>query len=273
MSIKHFSGFCAVALALAAASCSGNSSSESSDSVVAIDTTIISELAGDDSIPANPPVETEKFEKSKGNNSLEIEYPVSGNDALLKSIRTWMSEQLGDTYSGDLNNAKGFFKHYAALLGTDPELSEEGGYSKDEFEVEYQNNLIVTYEHSSIINEGGPQNMKETYGTTFLLEDGSIFTKKCIASYKDIQPLIVEGLKGFFKVKSDADLLARLNGQKSTSSISAPAMNPWIEEDGVAFSYTPYEIDSDPNLTPHFTIPFAKILPFLTEEGRRFIQQ
>ena len=269
---------CAIGVILGMGSCTPSNSSSQLDSVVAEDTTILSEIAGDtagaDATPLDtlPPFEYREFSKSKGENKLDMEYPVAGNKPLVDAIRRWISEELGNTYKGDLDNGEKFFNFYASQLGNDPDLAEDGGYVQDEFEVEYKNSRIVTYEHTSFIYEGGAHGTGGQYGTTFLQADGSIFNKECITSYKDIHSLIVEGLKTYFKVQSDAQLLEKLPDRNSISEIPSPALAPWIDEKGVTFAYTPYEIAPYSAGSPKFTIPIDKIRPYLTQQGLRFIQ-
>lgn len=222
------------------------------------------------SLQANLPFKIQKFEKEVGENELQIEYPVSGNPALVASVRNWLNEQLSDTYKGDMDNPEAFFRHYAARLGQDPDLNEYGGYTKDEFEVEYENDYIVTYDYTYYVYEGGAHGMGGSYGTTFLQSDGKIFDKECITSYASLHQLFIDGLKRYFKVKTDQELLGCLLSVNDLKQLAPPGMKPWIEEEGVAFSYTPYEIAPYSAGSPNFIIPYSKIAPYLTSEGKRF---
>ena len=240
------------------------------DTTINTDTTLADTTAADTVVKiANTPFETKKFEKKKGKDELEIEYPVKGNKELLKSIRTWINEELGNKYRGKLDNATSFFHVYASLLGDDPDLQEFGGYAKDEFDLEFVNDYIVTYDHTSILNEGGPHDIKGTYGATFRQSDGKKFNKKCFTSYNKMQKLFVEGLKRYFKVKSESELAKRLN-DGALRKLSAPGTEPWIDKEGVVFAYIPYEIAPYEAGTPTFTIPYAEIEPYLTPEGKSF---
>ena len=240
------------------------------DSAIEMDTVILSELADEDTLTqANIPFVAEKMEEKKGQNVLEVQFPTQGNMELLQSVRQWLNEELGGTYKGDLADGKSFFRHYALQLGHDPDLNECGGYTKDDFEVEYQNDRVVTYEHSSYVNEGESHGESEERGVTFLQEDGSKFTRKCIKSYQGIHSLIVEGLKQYFKVKSDDQLLEHLSNVKSVADIQSPTIDPWITAQGVTFAYMPFEIAEGEKM-PTFSIPVSKIQPYLTEEGKRF---
>ena len=268
----------AYALALLAmGACSSSTKTEEHDStpIVVNDTDsipadTIDSIAAPDTLVAihNIPFETKKMEKKKGDNELEIEYPVKGNEALVDSVRTWISRQLGDSYKGDLNKPDAFFKHYYKKLG-DEDMEEFGGYTVDKFELEFTDDYIVTYEHSSFEFEGGEHGNGGEYGMTFLQSNGKAFSKKCINSYSARTKLFIDGLKQYFKVKTDAQLTAKLRQGIKLTKLPAPAMTPWIDKEGIVFSYTPYEITSEP-VQPKFTIPYSAIEPYLTDEGKQF---
>lgn len=249
--------------------CTSGTSANSSEEIRNDDKEVINPVETPQE-PDSIPFKTKEFEKKKGENVLEIEYPVTGNPELLKSIRTWMNEMLSDTYKGNLDDADAFFRHYSSLLGTDPEMEEYGGFTINKLDVEYLSDLVVTYEHDSYEYEGGAHGMGGSYGTTFLCSDGTIFDKDCFTSYKPMQQLFIDGLKRYFKVKTDKELLDCLISIDNVNKIAPPGRRPWVDEDGVVFSYSPYEIAPYSAGAPNFTIPYSKIAPYLTDKGKRF---
>lgn len=234
----------------------------------------VGDSSASDSIPtlANIPFQVKKYGEKKGDNVLDMEYPVSGNPELLDSVRTWMNEQLTDTYRGNLADAEAFFRHYVAQMGEDPELYDEGVYTHDDFRVGYVNDCIVTYDYTSFVSEGGAHDDGATYGITFLQSDGSVFNRDCITSYKALHPFIIEGLKKYFGVSTDEELKQQLITSSPLERLSPPGRNPWLDENGVVFSYIPYEIAPFSAGSPSFTIPYEDIEPYLTPHGKRFIQ-
>lgn len=262
---------CLIAL-FVSGGCSHEKSSDSDNSDKEItEDTLRSDLKADSALVNNIPFEVRKFEKKKGNDELEVEYPVGGNPELVKSVRNWISEQLTGTYRGNLEDAEAFFKHYAANLG-DPDLEEFGGYIKDNFKLEYTNDYIITYKYTSYINEGeGAHDNGGSYGFSFLQTDGTLFSKDCFTSYTPMQPLFTAGLKQFFNVNSDSELIKKLNSFiTSVNSIAPPAMNPWILRDSVIFSYTPDEIAPETEGTPFFKLGYSQVEPYLTAQGKKF---
>lgn len=233
----------------------------------------IKEAAVADSAPrhrANIPFEVKRYGEKKGDNELDLDYPISGNPALLDSIRAWLSGQLMDTYHGNFDDSEAFFRHYADQMGEDPEFYDEGVYTRDDFRLSYINDCIVTYDYSSFIYEGGAHEDGGTYGVTFLQEDGSIFNKECFHSYKSLRSLFIAGLKRYFGVETDEELKEQLVPHASLEKLAPPGRDPWIEKDGVVFSYTPYEIAPFSAGSPNFTIPYAEIEAFLTPHGKQF---
>ena len=269
--MKNICSLIAISLLLAAGACTRpatKASADTDDDTMA--ETTVAAAAADTALTPNIPFEYREFEKEKGNYKLEVAYPTAGNPELVTAVRTWINEQLTGTYKGSLDDPEAFFRHYSANLGEDPDLNEYGGYTIDEFEPEWVNDFVVTYDHTSYIYEGGAHGSGGSYGTTFLQADGTIFTKNCFTSYKPLHKLFVEGLKRYFKVGTDAELMEQLLGVKTLAKLAPPAINPWIVEGGVVFSYTPYEIAPYSAGSPHFTIPFADLEPYLTADGKRF---
>lgn len=253
--------------------CTGTDKAET-DSTATSDTTT-ADTAASHSVAAiaNIPFEVQKFEKKKGDDELMIEYPVKGNPELLRSVRNWINESLGNKFRGDLDNGEALFHVYSSDLGEDPELEEFGGYAKDMFKLEYINDYFVTYAYTSYIYEGGAHGLGGTYGATFRQSDGMQFGKKCFTSYSKMHKLFIDGLKRYFKVKTDSELASHLNEGVSLNKLAAPGRAPWIDKEGVVFSYIPYEIAPYSEGSPHFTIPYSEIEPYLSEEGKSFFSE
>lgn len=270
--MKYYPLVLAGALCLFIGSCKASTkTADAEDTAVVADSAQLADADTADQ-PDVIPFKTKKFEKKKGENELEVEYPVEGEPATLQAIRSWINESLGETYRGNLDDADAFWRHYVSNLGEDPDLKEYGGYTIDKFEVEYTNDNVITYECDNYVYEGGAHGMGLESGTTFLRSDGRKFTKSCITSYKALRPLFIKGLKRYFNAKTDAELSDACLGTP-VAEIANPALDPWIEEDGVVFTYTPYEIAPYSAGAPKFTIPFSEIEPYLTEEGKLFIKR
>lgn len=252
------------------ASCSSSEKKQEADTITDESAVIANEKPESVHPEHNISFKIQTFEEKKGDNELKIEYPVEGNPGLLLGIREWINEQITGSYRGDLDNAEGFFRYYANRLGTDPDLAEYGGFTKDEFDLEYLDEYLVTYNHISYEYLGGAHGSGGAYGTSFLQSDGTIFTKDCFTSYEPLHEFFIQGLKRYFKVENNSELMECLLNVKALGALPAPAMHPWVVEEGVMFSYTPYEIAPYSAGSPHFVIPVDDLKPFLSERGKRF---
>ena len=90
----------------------------------------------------------------------------------------------------------------------------------------------------------------------------------CVAK---IQPLLVEGLISYFSDNGESmteealfDVL-QIEGQQ----IPLPVLAPYPTKDGLVFIYQQYEIASYAAGMPSFTVPYDKLLPYLTPEARK----
>ena len=225
----------------------------------------------------NEVLTTVTFKETKGKNKLEVQYPEKGKPELLDSLRQWINLSLGGTFRGDLDNPQSFFRHYATQLGGDPEMDDDEfeGSESDEITLDYLGDVFVTFRHKYYSDAGGEHGVGGNYGTSFLLSNGSMFSKNSFNNYeKDSKKLhkeFVEGLKRYFKVTTDEQLLACLSGQENVADIPAPNLDPWLTEEGVAFSYTPYEIAPFSAGAPNFVIPAQTVLPLLNSQGKAFL--
>lgn len=225
---------------------------------------------------------TRHYSKTVGENVIDYDYPVGGNPVLVRNIREWINEQMGDSYTGDLDDADAFFRHYANKLGqTDEETADSLAefmmeeWSTQYIKIDYQNDLIVTFTDDSYYYGGGVHGIGATTGVTFRMSDGKMFTHDMIARWYDLQPLVKQGLKDYFEVSDDEGLDEHLMYDRSSynlGNLPKPSNNPWITSAGVHFLYTPYEISYYAAGSPTFTIPYSKIKNALTAVGKSYFE-
>lgn len=210
-----------------------------------------------------------------GESSLEIQYPVSGNPILVQNIREWMNEQLGGTYEQSLDDTDAFFRHYARELGKVD--TGYGEYAQNRIYKEYENDLIVTFLHYSSFYGGGAHGISATTGVTFRKSDGKIFSNDLIREYYKLKPAMARGLRGYFGVSSDEELMERLQLEASGSTgtiddIPAPSNNPWITAEGIVFLYVPYEIACYADGSPNFVLPVSEVEPYVMATAKSFFR-
>lgn len=211
-------------------------------------------------------VYTESFSQSiKGKmdkTSLSIEYPTSGPELLVQNIREWINESLGGKYNGDLSDGKALFNFYFGTLSREmTENSEYENYNQVTIKKLYENDKIATFIcESYFYGEGAAHGMSSTRGVTFRKSDGRKFTASLLDGSYKYQSEIKTGLKKYFELSSDEDLMGRLMlNEDAGSEIPFPQNDPWITAAGVVFCYSEYEIACYADGMPTFTIPESVI--------------
>jgi hypothetical protein len=182
-----------------------------------------------------------------------VDYPIKGNEALLQSAREWISEQFGGTYKGSYLQGDSLLLYY-------------GKAAMDTLNA-YETNKFVTYEATSYSYLGGAHGGATLEGVTFRKSDGrkfgwEMFTRE--SRFTILQGLIKDGLKQYFKVKTDEELKANFLNPDNIYMIPLPQALPYFTKEGVKFVYAQYEIASYAAGMPSFTVPYDKIKPLLT---------
>lgn len=233
-----------------------------------IDTAVESDTLTAELIEQLPQFSVHQLSKSEGKSSLKVDFPKCSNQVLQQNILEWINEQLGGTYEGDLNNNDAMFNHYASQLGSVDE--GYGEYSKTALTKAYEDDYIVTYQDDSEFYGGGIHGIGTVLGKTFRKSDGKVFTNSFITFYK-LRDSAVRGLKRYFEVSSDEDLLGRLQIEgNSLDELPPPSNDPWIMGDGVHFLYTPYEIACYADGSPTFTVSINDIKSAVNATAKTF---
>ena len=226
--------------------------------------------------PSNNDLKTKRYSKevdsSTGTNKLNIDYPTSGNAILLQNIREWINEELGGTYDGDLNDGATFFAYYTKGLDN----NEEDGYSTTDIKKANETSKIITYIKDCYAYAGGAHGYGFAVGVTFRKIDGKKFSKDMIMRPYAIQNDIIAGLKKYFGVVTDDELMDNLqlnNELYNINNLPLPETDPWITKDGVFFSYAPYEIASYAAGAPSFVIPISKVKNHVTSTAKTFFDE
>ena len=208
--------------------------------------------------------------KNNGDSFMEIDFPITKNQILFSNIIEWINEELGGDYQGAPNDLNSMFEHYYMKQRED--LTEQDYYSKIEIKKIYENAAIVTFIKSWDSYYGGAHPLGYTKGATFRKTDGKVLSMNSIFDHDGMLTYIVEGLKSYFNVYSDSELLERLSDITRVDLIPFPENNPWITNQGIVFTYAPYEIACYAEGSPSFCIPIDKVLPFFSSTSKSFFQ-
>ena len=225
-------------------------------------------------------------------------------DEQLSHIGTYEKDRMFPAFEGNRDDSKALMEYYrtqaagtiGSVSGEDyaervQSLDENDGLTEEEkAEIlstmpgwEYSFSLCKTAEtdryvvflSEDYVYQGGAHGGILGRGPlTFDKKDGHLIEQFLEASsLGDMQPLLRKGLTEYFsdggtEVSPEQldEWLMLENGQ-----VPFPTWEPFPSEDGLVFTYQQYEIASYAAGMPNFTIPYADILPYLTQEARQVL--
>ncbi|MBQ9355720.1 MAG: DUF3298 domain-containing protein [Prevotella sp.] len=230
------------------------------------------------------------YDEDKVQVSLHLFYPESGaNQYLLTAVREFISEQLGGSYTGRLDNGEALLQHYGDSIrnylvaeheNDKANMDEDyiNGYFRNIVIMKaYETERLVTFTYDEDIYLNGAHGSHATYGMTFRKSDGRRFGRdmlRCVFS-EDMHLLVKDGLKRYF---SDMNQLSDLTDEELKEFILTddhvdylpmPNHEPYITAEGVNFIYQPYEISFFAAGLPSFTVPLDSMQPFFTITAQR----
>lgn len=222
----------------------------------------------------------------------EVEYPVSGSDELLRNVRGWVLKALNysdaetkvNAFSGDLNDGQAVVDYYARAY---MESIDYDNYIDlpDEMECELQIKITKSFENDQVVSfeivtywfGGGAHGGTSIYGATFRKSDGKHLGWNLVSSKKELVPAIVEGLKHYFEVTTDEELMENLqifsNDEfvADVSKIPYPATEPWLTTDGMMMIYQEYEIACYAAGKPVVVIPWKELPAYLSTQNKSLV--
>lgn len=186
----------------------------------------------------------------------------------------------GNDYQTGLNN---YGKAIMARLN-DMVAEEEGNEVDIPYFFEY--NCYKTFENSKIITFdldiaeflGGIHPMYTFYSHSFTKSDGNEFVDFIDDSkLQAMQSELTKGLLQYFGEQDEEGLDEKRMREEylivleDNALIPLPACSPIPTAEGLTFRYQPYEISFYAAGTPEFTIPYAKVKPFLTPKAQEIL--
>lgn len=270
---------------MAIISCNSKGQTRPADSKdsVAVDT--IAPETSDDLRKDSLKTDTLSYSKEEGKYSFNLlaDYPVEGDDTLVKVVRRYINDFLGGAYDGSLDDGKAMIKkngeimygNFVEMCGdADLEDVSELYYYKS-VERGYETNAFITFMTSGGHYTGGLHGIGFETGVTFSKSNGKTFGYDMMkgTDSPEFKRFIKEGLRKYFSTEgqepiSDDDLLQELVSYSgSIDELPLPDSEPYLTEKGVKFVYQPYEISYYAAGKPEFTIPYAAIRPYLTSEA------
>ena len=235
-------------------------------------------------------VEQSKNDKS-GEYKIVVDFPTGGNPILVNAIREYISESLGISYAGELeNNMQGSydgdlsngqkmidyyfdlkykeFKKAHDLMAENMTGDVPTFASETEIHFLYETDKFVTYEMKKYEDMGGAHGGTFISGMTFRKSDGrrvewDLFTKS-------MQDVIKKGLKKYFEINTDEELENSLS-LENTYMLPLPATPPVFTKEGVLFTYQQYEIAAYAAGLPSFIVPYDEAKSLMNTTGKNLL--
>ncbi|MBQ0142862.1 MAG: DUF3298 domain-containing protein [Prevotellaceae bacterium] len=270
LSIKNIL-FCSVVLF----GCQNNQSAKTYDSndTTANDTVAIQQISSNSERTAKLGFShfSQKKHKENWTYSLTMDYPQNGGEFIVHSIQEWINEQLGGTYSGNLEDTQELFNNYSSLF-LDEQIAVEEYICDIECEMNYtfqpiwETDNLITLACNTYWYGGGAHGSSSYFAVTFRKADGRRFGMDMILADANLQEELNNGLKIYFGVSTDEELNENLQVDElhNANNIPLPATNPWIDNKGIHLIYSQYEIACYAAGMPEVVIPISKAKKYLT---------
>ena len=215
---------------------------------------------------------------------ISASYPIGEDNALNNSIREWMNERLGGTYSGDLKDGKNMlafygkakadeFKSNMLAYGDDSAMAQSVYYVQ--LKKVFETGLFVSYTSEIYTYAGGAHGGESLTGGMFRKSDGRNFGWDMFTfeGKEKLRNMIKEGLKKqYFKVQSDEEFYDMLFPENARYSFPLPETAPICRFNGMQFVYQQYEIAPYSAGMPSYTVPYDSLKSLVTATVRPLLE-
>ncbi len=214
--------------------------------------------------------------------AVKVAYPVDGPAALVKSLKTTLSERYnipmasitdGKTFANKLanKNVADLKKKFVEDFDEDDNIPEL--YINNVVEKVYETDKIVTVMYGGNVFYGGAHDDYFGAGVTYRKSDGRAFGVDILeeGAWDQIQDKVAAGLRKYFDVKSNKELADELMGDgiictNSDFFIFMPDNPPFVENGELVFLYSTYEIASFAAGMPEVRIPLKDVMQYLSAD-------
>lgn len=285
-------GLCIAVLAFVAASC--NNSAKKNSQMAAVGDSIVSDT--EDSL-VFVTLRDSVLKDSAYTHSLTFQFPVSGSKGVRESIGRYLSEKLSyfypnidmtndaevrvHTYRGDITDGRGLLSHYMKEYTTGFEnLTNEFGIRSDMLmfqevvgSVVWESDKALTYCIAFENFLGGGHGGHLQSARTFRKTDGKMIQLIDSTQLDKMQALMYEGLKDYLGQDITPNFNMKVSVMLFVKRIPLPADHLVMRQNGLFFLYQLDEIAGYVYGMPCFTLPYDKVMPFMTAEAVELIPQ
>lgn len=229
--------------------------------------------------------------------SLTFQFPVSGSKGVRESIGRYLSEKLSyfcpnidmtndaevrvHTYRGDITDGRGLLSHYMKEYTTGfGNLTNEFGTRSDMLmfqevvgSVVWESDKALTYCIAFENFLGGAHGEHLQSARTFRKTDGKMIQLIDSTQLDKMQALMYEGLKDYLGQDITPNFNMKVSDMLFVKRIPLPADHLVMRQNGLFFLYQLDEIAGYVYGMPCFTLPYDKVLPFMTAEAVELIPQ
>ena len=229
--------------------------------------------------------------------SLTFQFPVSGSKGVRESIGRYLSEKLSyfcpnidmtndaevrvHTYRGDITDGRGLLSHYMKeyTAGFESWVNEFGTrsdmlmFQEVVGSVVWESDKALTYCIAFENFMGGAHGGHLQSACTFRKTDGKVIQLIDSTQLDKMQALMYEGLKDYLGQEITPNFNVKVSDMLFVKRIPLPADHLVMRQNGLFFLYQPYEIAAYVYGMPSFTLPYDKVMPFMTAEAVELIPQ
>lgn len=285
-------GLCIAVLAFVAASC--NNSAKKNSQMAAVGDSIVSDT--EDSL-VFVTLRDSVLKDSAYTHSLTFQFPVSGSKSVRESIGRYLFEKLSyfcpnidmtndaeirvHTYRGDITDGRGLLSHYMKEYTTGFEnLTNEFGTRSDMLmfqevvgSVVWDSDKALTYCIAFENFLGGAHGEHLQSARTFRKTDGKMIQLIDSTQLDKMQALMYEGLKDYLGQDITPNFNMKVSDMLFVKRIPLPADHLVMRQNGLFFLYQLDEIAGYVYGMLCFTLPYDKVMPFMTAEAVELIPQ
>lgn len=229
--------------------------------------------------------------------SLTFQFPVSGSKSVRESIGRYLFEKLSyfcpnidmtndaevrvHTYRGDITDGRGLLSHYMKEYTTGFEnLTNEFGTRSDMLmfqevvgSVVWESDKALTYCIAFENFLGGAHGEHLQSARTFRKTDGKMIQLIDSTQLDKMQALMYEGLKDYLGQDITPNFNMKVSDMLFVKRIPLPADHLVMRQNGLFFLYQLDEIAGYVYGMLCFTLPYDKVMPFMTAEAVELIPQ
>lgn len=213
--------------------------------------------------------EVSDLDECKFYNSKFIVVTNSGYDFLNDSI----SKLLIGNADNMETEAKRLYEEYKEVENEDPEYTLTWQFDT-KMAINYNQNGIFSFQNTDYVYTGGAHGMYGSFGTNVDLEAKKVLAFYDLVNESDSSELKILGEKKFREaMELDETVEFRESGYFWEGEFYL-SDNFSIDENGITFTYLPYEIAAYAYGMPQFTISLKALKPYFTEKSplKRLVQ-